>query len=222
MQENKERIEELERQIQELQNELHTVWKNWITDAAEATITLQTEMAKQFEQISSNARSRSGATGANTYGKARDLDDKEGHSQLKQYIDRLNKDALEPYADAVGEIGKESPVPHSGKLPVLKGGIENAPRHESSFYFTQHGFKRFPGKVQNWGAGPDPVKLIFKVQILKKQRLYGKAGILSGDAAHFGRAVRCGYPKALPEKGETVPAGTAAQIQHGGVWGEEF
>ena len=79
-----------------------------ITDAAEAIITLQTEMAKQFEQISSNARSRSGATGANTYGKARDLDDKEGHSQLKQYIDRLNKDALEPYADAVGEIGKES------------------------------------------------------------------------------------------------------------------
>jgi len=73
---------------------------------ANTVISLQTEMAKQFEDISSNARSRAGE--GNPYGRARDTDDKEGHSQLKQYIDRLNKDAVEPYADAISEIGKES------------------------------------------------------------------------------------------------------------------
>lgn len=79
-----------------------------ITGAAEGVMQCQKAMADQFGQISSNARTRSGATGANTYGKDRDANDKEGHAQLKQYIDRLNKDALEPYVDAIGEIGKES------------------------------------------------------------------------------------------------------------------
>ena len=106
-----------------------------VVGAANTVISLQTAMAKQFENISSNARTRSDAGG--TYGRARDTDDKEGHSQLKQYIDRLNKDAVEPYADAISEIGKESDslnkLKDKGGFAVIikdDGSIE-VPKHDT-------------------------------------------------------------------------------------------
>lgn len=76
-----------------------------LTDQIEALVSLQTNMAQQFTEISSNVRDRAGK---GSYGRTRDADDKNGHDQLKRYIDRLNKDAVEPFADAISEIGKES------------------------------------------------------------------------------------------------------------------
>ena len=67
---------------------------------------LQMLMAATFKTAASATRERAGENG--TYGRAKDSDDKEGHGQLKRYIDRLNKDVLEPLADNINEFGKES------------------------------------------------------------------------------------------------------------------
>lgn len=63
-------------------------------------------IADRFKTLSDNVKDRAGETGA--YGRTKDSDDKEGHDQLKQYIDRFNKDAIEPYAEAVSDLGSES------------------------------------------------------------------------------------------------------------------
>ena len=59
MEENKERIEELERQIQEWQNELDTVWKDRNTDAAEVERrnlrNLISRSQKEIDELSGNA-----------------------------------------------------------------------------------------------------------------------------------------------------------------------
>lgn len=104
-----------------------------VAGVASTVISLQTAMAKQFEEISSNARTRSDAGG--TYGRARDTDDKEGHSQLKQYIDRLNKDAVEPYTDAISEIGKES---DSLNKLAQKGGFSVTIKDDGSIEVPKH------------------------------------------------------------------------------------
>lgn len=67
---------------------------------------LTTVIADRFKTLASNVKTRAGETGA--YGRTKDSDDKEGHDQLKQYIDRFNKDAIEPYAEAVSDLGSES------------------------------------------------------------------------------------------------------------------
>ena len=64
------------------------------------------EIAGYFSKMASDVKTRAGDTSG--YGKAKDSDDKDGHSQLKQYIDKLNKDAIEPYAEAISDLGKES------------------------------------------------------------------------------------------------------------------
>lgn len=67
---------------------------------------MQTAMATAFKTAASVTRDRAGENAP--YGRAKDSDDKEGHGQLKRYIDRLNKDVLEPLADNINEFGKES------------------------------------------------------------------------------------------------------------------
>lgn len=63
-------------------------------------------IAASFSKMAADVKTRSGDTSG--YGKDKDSGDKDGHSQLKQYIDKLNKDAIEPYAEAISDLGKES------------------------------------------------------------------------------------------------------------------
>lgn len=67
---------------------------------------LTTQVADRVKEIAANVRERAGENGA--YGRAKDSDDKNGHKQVKQYIDRLNKDAIDPLSEAIGDLGKES------------------------------------------------------------------------------------------------------------------
>lgn len=67
---------------------------------------LATAITNKFKDIAANVKSRAEDTAG--YGKAKDTDDKDGHDQLKQYIDKFNKDAIEPYAEAISELGSES------------------------------------------------------------------------------------------------------------------
>lgn len=64
------------------------------------------QIAKNIKNLASNVRDLAGEGG--TYGRAKDSDDKNGNKQVKQYIDRLNKDVLTPIAEAVSDLGKES------------------------------------------------------------------------------------------------------------------
>lgn len=70
-------------------------------DTLAAVCAIQNAMASKFAEISSNAHSRADKG-------ARDSDDKDGHAQLKKYVDHLNKDAIEPYSEAISDLGKES------------------------------------------------------------------------------------------------------------------
>lgn len=63
-------------------------------------------IAASFSKMAADVKTRSGVTDG--YGKDKDSGDKDGHSQIKQYIDKLNKDAIEPYAEAISDLGKES------------------------------------------------------------------------------------------------------------------
>jgi hypothetical protein len=67
---------------------------------------MQVCMADYFKAAGDGARARAGKDG--TYGSDKDSGDKDGHGQLKKYIDRLNKDALEPLAENINEFGNES------------------------------------------------------------------------------------------------------------------
>lgn len=67
---------------------------------------LTTAITDKFNKIASRVKDRAGDTSG--YGRDKDSDDKEGHNQIKQYIDKFNKDAIEPYADAISDLGKES------------------------------------------------------------------------------------------------------------------
>lgn len=67
---------------------------------------LATAITNKFKDIAANVKSRAEDTAG--YGRAKDTDDKDGHDQLKQYIDKFNKDAIEPYAEAISELGSES------------------------------------------------------------------------------------------------------------------
>ena len=67
---------------------------------------LTNAVVSEFNLISTRVKERAGEN--TEYGRAKDSDDKDGHGQLKQYIDRFNKDAIEPYAEAISELGKES------------------------------------------------------------------------------------------------------------------
>lgn len=75
-------------------------------DVFNAVSTLTTAIAEEFSKIASKVKSR--AEDTNGFGRTKDSDDKDGHGQLKQYIDRFNKDAIEPYAEAISELGSES------------------------------------------------------------------------------------------------------------------
>lgn len=75
-------------------------------DVFTAVSTLTTAIAEEFSKIASKVKSR--AEDTNGFGRTKDSDDKDGHGQLKQYIDRFNKDAIEPYAEAISELGSES------------------------------------------------------------------------------------------------------------------
>ena len=75
-------------------------------DVFTAVSTLTTSISEEFSKIASKVKSR--AEDTNGFGRTKDSDDKDGHGQLKQYIDRFNKDAIEPYAEAISELGSES------------------------------------------------------------------------------------------------------------------
>lgn len=63
-------------------------------------------ISDNFKSIAGSVRDRAGEGG--TYGRAKDSDDKNGHKQLKQYIDRFSKDAIKPLDEAISDLGKES------------------------------------------------------------------------------------------------------------------
>lgn len=76
------------------------------SDVFTAVNTLTTRISEEFSNLATKVKSR--AEDTNAYGRAKDSDDKDGHGQLKQYIDKFNKDAIEPYAEAISELGSES------------------------------------------------------------------------------------------------------------------
>lgn len=86
-------------------NKLNSVNTNG-SDILSSVGGLTASLAKRFNALASKVKDRAGE--GSEYGRAKDSDDKEGHDQLKQYIDRFNKDAIEPYAEAVSELGKET------------------------------------------------------------------------------------------------------------------
>ena len=65
-----------------------------------------TEISNSMKDLSGALKTRAGENG--TYGRAKDSDDKNGHKQLKQYIDRFTKDAIKPLDEAISDLGKES------------------------------------------------------------------------------------------------------------------
>lgn len=65
-----------------------------------------TSISDSMKELSGALKTRAGENG--TYGRAKDSDDKNGHKQLKQYIDRFNKDAVKPLDEAISDLGKES------------------------------------------------------------------------------------------------------------------
>lgn len=67
---------------------------------------LTNNISASFSKMAADVKTRAGASDG--YGRDKDSNDKDGHSQLKQYIDKLNKDAIEPYAEAISDLGKES------------------------------------------------------------------------------------------------------------------
>lgn len=73
-----------------------------LSTASAATGAIATSFSKTAANIKNRARDTSG------YGRDKDSDDKDGHNQIKQYIDKFNKDAVEPYAEAISDLGKES------------------------------------------------------------------------------------------------------------------
>lgn len=75
-------------------------------DVFTAVNTLTTRISEEFSKLAAKVKSR--AEDTNAYGRTKDSDDKDGHGQLKQYIDRFNKDGIEPYAEAISELGSES------------------------------------------------------------------------------------------------------------------
>lgn len=90
-------------------------------DILSAIGNLTEQITNKFNTIASNVKARANDT--NGYGRAKDSDDKEGHDQLKQYIDRFNKDAVEPYAESISDLGKESEdlgkVKSKGSINIL-------------------------------------------------------------------------------------------------------
>ena len=79
---------------------------NGIVGVCTFACSLQAGIASTFNRLGAAARDRAGEGG--TYGRAKDSDDKDGNGQLKRYIDRLNKDVLEPLAENINEFGNES------------------------------------------------------------------------------------------------------------------
>lgn len=77
-----------------------------LTDVFTAVGSLTESISEQFSRIANKVKDR--AKDTNGFGRTKDSDDKDGHGQLKQYIDRFNKDAIEPYAEAISELGSES------------------------------------------------------------------------------------------------------------------
>ena len=81
-------------------------------------------MSNALKSISTKIKSRSTATTAadneqdktqnspryssDTYGRAKDKDDKDGVKALKEYLDRVNKDVIDPLSDAVSDMSLES------------------------------------------------------------------------------------------------------------------
>lgn len=105
----KDNIKKYNNSVQNLDNELNTLSSsmsvNATGDCVAVICAMQNAMASKFTEISSSVHSRADK---GTYGSARDSDDKDGHAQLKKYVDRLNKDAIEPYSEAISDLGKES------------------------------------------------------------------------------------------------------------------
>jgi hypothetical protein len=75
-------------------------------DVFVAVSALTKSISEGFSRIANKVKDR--AKDTNGFGRTKDSDDKDGHGQLKQYIDRFNKDAIEPYAEAISELGSES------------------------------------------------------------------------------------------------------------------
>jgi hypothetical protein len=77
-----------------------------LDDVFVAVSALTKSISEGFSRIANKVKDR--AKDTNGFGRTKDSDDKDGHGQLKQYIDRFNKDAIEPYAEAISELGSES------------------------------------------------------------------------------------------------------------------
>lgn len=90
--------------------QIFSLSKNTVANAGTDVLSSVGGLAKvitdRFNRIASNVKTRANDTSG--YGRTKDSDDKEGHDQLKQYIDRFNRDAIEPYAESISDLGKES------------------------------------------------------------------------------------------------------------------
>jgi hypothetical protein len=77
-------------------------------------------MSQRLEDISAQIKAESTRTDSyhayglamhptvNAYGSTKDKDDKDGVEALKKYIDRINKDVIDPLADAINDISLET------------------------------------------------------------------------------------------------------------------
>ena len=114
---SKTEIEQYNKAVGNINGELGKISNTWLEVGSGATteglpgiLNVCTvaigQIANSVKNVASSVRSNAGDTTA--YGRAKDSDDKNGHKQLKQYIDRINKDVLTPIAEAISELGKES------------------------------------------------------------------------------------------------------------------
>lgn len=86
------------------------------------------DIQKSIKQIASDVRTQASGDGVSEFGRAKDSDDKDGHKNVKQYIDRMNKDAIEPMSKAISDLGSESDdlskISGKGTIAVVIAGSD--------------------------------------------------------------------------------------------------
>lgn len=110
-------LDQYKKAIEEVNKELRTLGQNNLiisgSDSGEGLHGVVAMCSHVVDHISKSVKELAGSIKTNagengTYGRAKDSDDKNGHKQLKQYIDRFSKDAIKPLDEAISDLGKES------------------------------------------------------------------------------------------------------------------
>ena len=122
-------------ELAQINGEVNNITTNSGKNLLEQISNVTTSMKNALVSTSAGIKRRAGATdasgnikkegsdeyayGSDYYGRAKDKDDKDNVQQIKEYLDRVNKDLVDPLADAVSDMSFESD--DLGEIKANKG-----------------------------------------------------------------------------------------------------